>query len=975
MLRFADTADPQSGRPMEEGVDSMNYRTAKLIQLAATAACVTVPVVAVAQERPAPSPPQGASGSATSTPDRDDSADIVVTGSRIARSGYDSPSPVAVTNAEQIERSGVGNVYDLLNRSPVFGIGSGPSSVGAYGGETGAQFVNLRGLGTNRTLVLVNGQRRVSGASSTSAVDLSSIPTSMIDRIEVVTGGAAAIYGADAVTGAVNILLKDKIDGIQLTTRQGLSSRGDGYSSTYGVLIGGPIGDRGRITVGASYNYEAALYQRDRSYTRSTTYLTSNPANTGPNDGIFDNIAVANARFPDTSYGGTFTIGGTRYTYDNGVRPIHNDSLLYGPDSYFGVGGDGFNGSDFDALRSGSKVFSALTHLTYKVFDGVNLTTDLQFSRTIARVGGQAPFGFDYVITRDNPLLPASVAALMDANALGSITVSRTDRDNGANVRRLARQTYTGVAKLDGTLTSSIKWSAFAQYGEFTNNDVFAGERVVPRFYEAIDVVSGPNGPMCRSATARAAGCLPLNIFGPNAATPAALAYFQHDETTLVTNTQTVFGGQINGDLFSLPAGPLAFSLGAEYRRETTKVVADPLSVRGELFDKIGADLTGRFDVKEVFGEVSVPLFRDQPFAKSLEVDGAVRISDYSTIGTTTTWKGGVVYAPVEDIRLRLTRSRSVRAPNLSELFNSGALSNSVYLDPCDATQINSSPNRAKNCAALGIPAGYVDPLLGVAKFVQTGGNPNLAPERSDSLTVGVVLKPSFLPGLSASVDYFDIKIDRAINTLPINNILSGCVDGPTPSPLLCSQIIRRADGGITQVDVSPLNVGSLRARGIDFNADYRTRLGTLGSDPLMVGLSVFGSYYIKNAVIADRSKPDVVLNYAGSILVPKFRGNATASVDVGPLSIAWTARYISPTKADLNVGSEYRDDNNVARRLYNDIYVKYDLTSKFQVGAGVNNLFDTHPPFSADTYTGTFGGSLYDNVGTYFFLTAGVKF
>jgi len=703
--------------------------------------------------------------------------------------------------------------------------------------------------------------------------------------------------------------------------------------------------------------------------------LTSNPANTGPNDGIFDNIAVANYRYPDTSYGGTFTIAGTRYTYDNGVRPIANGSLLYGPGSYLGIGGDGFNASDFDGLRSGSKVFSALTHLTYDVVDGVTLTTDLQFSQTKAQISGQAPFGFDYTITRDNPLIPAAVAALMDANGLGSIVVSRTDRDNGANLRKLTRQTYTGVAKLDGNLTPSIKWSVFAQYGEFTNNDVFVGDRIVSRFYEAIDVVAGPNGPMCRSAAARAGGCSPLNIFGPNAATPGALAYIQHDATTLTTNTQTVFGGQINGDLLRLPAGPLAFSIGAEYRRETTKVVADPLSVRGELFDTIGANLAGKFNVKEVFGEVSIPVFRDQPFAKSLEIDGAVRLSNYSTIGSTTTWKGGVVYAPVEDIRFRLTRSRSVRAPNLSELYNSGVLSNSVYQDPCDATQINSSPNRAANCRALGLPVGYVDPLIGVAKFVQTGGNPNLDPERSNSLTAGVVLQPRFIPGLKASVDYFDIRIESAINTLPINNILSGCVDGPTPSALLCSQIVRRADGGITQVQVSPLNVGSLSARGIDFSADYRTQVGSFAGKPLILGLSVFGSYYIKNAVIADSTKPNVVLNYAGSILVPKFRGNVTASADVGPFSIAWTMRYISPTKADLNVGPEYRDDNNVARRLYNDIYVKYDVTSKFQVGAGVNNIFDAHPPFSADTYTGTFGGSLYDNIGTYFFLTAGVKF
>lgn len=931
-----------------------------------TTACIPAPVAVHAQS---PEPPADA---ATRTATLEE---VVITGSRIARTTYESPSPVAVTSAEQIERAGVGNVYDLFNRSPLFGVGSGPSSVGAYGGETGAQFLNLRGLGANRTLVLVNGQRRVSGASSTSAVDLSSIPANMIDRVEVVSGGAAAIYGADAVTGAVNILLKDDVDGVELTTRQGLSSRGDAYGGTYGVLLGGAIGDRGHVTVGLSYNRDEPLYQRDRSYTRATTYLTANPANVNATDGVFDNIAVRDARFVDTSYGGTFAIGGTRYTYDDGVRPLQNDSLLYGPDSYFGVGGDGFNGSDFDGLRSGSKVFSALTHLTYALFDGVTLTSDLQFAQTKAGIGGQPPFGFDYTITRDNPFLPSSVAALMDADSLTSLIVSRTDRDNGVNMRELTRQTYTGLAKLDGQFTSSIAWSAFAQYGQFTNDDIFHDDRVIARFYEALDVVSGSNGPECRSATARANGCMPLNIFGPDAATQSALDYFQHDAPTRTTNSQTVFGAQLNGDLLNLPAGALALSTGLEYRRESTRVVADPLSQRGELFDKRGADLSGSFDVTEVFGEVSVPLLRDQPFARTLEVDGAVRYSDYSTIGSTTTWKAGLVHAPIDDVRFRVTRSRSVRAPNLSELFNSGALSNSVYLDPCDASQINSAPNRASNCAALGLPPAFVDPLLGVAKFVQTGGNPNLEPETSNSLTVGVVLQPSFLPGFSASLDYFDLKIEGAINTLPVNSILSGCVDGAAPSSVFCSQIIRRADGGITQVNVNPLNVGELRASGVDFSADYRADAGSLFSEPLVLGLSIFGSYYIENDVIADSSKPDEVLEYAGSILVPRFRVAATASADVGSMNVAWTTRYLSSTTADLNVGREYRSDNDVASRLYNDVYATYAANSGVRIGAGVNNVFDVHPPFSADTYTGTFNGSFFDNIGRYFFLTAGISF
>jgi iron complex outermembrane receptor protein len=904
-----------------------------------------------------------------------DENDIVVTGSRIARTTYNSPSPVAVIDAAQIEQSGTGNVYDLLNRSPQFGVGRGPASAGAYSVEAGAQFVNLRGLGLNRTLVLINGQRRVSGASSTSAVDLSSLPANVIQRLETVTGGAAAIYGADAVSGAVNVLLKDDFDGIELTTRQGLSSRGDAYSASYGVLLGGDIGERGHVTVAASYNFDDDLYLRDRSYTRRFPFLSANPANTGPSDGIFDNITFNNVRFLETPPTGHFIIDGVRYTYDNGVRPIQSESRPYAfPDDFFGIGGDGFDVSAYDGLRSQSKVFSTLAHLTYDVLDGVKFTADLQFSQAKGYIAGQPQYGYGYQIGRANPFLPADVAALMDANGLTTLSVSRTNEDHGASYRAVTRQTYTGVAKLDGQLTSTVNWSVFGQYGRFTNNDVFGNNQIVSRLNEALDVVAGPNGPMCASAAARAAGCAPLNVFGANVATPEAVKYFHYDSRNQTTNTQTVFGAQLNGDLFDLPAGPLAFSVGAEYRRETTRVVADPLAVRGELFDTIGANLSGKFNVKEIFGEVLVPILRDQPLAERLEVDGAVRFSDYSSVGSTTTWKAGLVYAPISDIRFRVTRSRSVRAPNLNELFSPGSLSNQFYFDPCNNTQINATPTRAANCAALGVPAGFSDPLLALARFVQTSGNPNLSVEKSDSLTLGAVLQPSFLPGFSASVDYFDIKIKGAIDTISVDAILSGCVDGPAPVPLLCNQIIRRGDSAITQVNLTSLNIGESLVRGIDFTTDYRTDAGSLFGDPLVLGLSLFGSYYIKNEKTVDTTKPENVLKYAGSILAPRFRGTATATASAGPLNIAWTLRYISPSKVDLNVSKEFRDDNDLPRKVYNDVFVSYDVTDKFKLGAGVNNIFDVHPPAGYTTFSGNFNASLYDNVGTYFFMTAGLK-
>jgi len=927
-----------------------------------------------------PSQPDLVAGSAGSPDDLGALQEIVVTGTRIAQMGYNTPSPVSVTGEAQIERMGVGNLYDVLNRSPVFGTGVGAAeAAGDYTGEIGASFVNLRGLGINRTLVLVNGQRRVSGSTKTSAVDLSSIPANMIQRIEVVTGGAAAVYGADAVSGAVNVLLKDQVNGLEFDGRGGLSSHGDAASYTAGILGGGKLGDQGHITFGLSYNHEDSLFQNQRAFTRNYVNLYSNPANTGPNDGIFDNLAYSNSRFPNTTYSGAFYIGGNdaahHYTYDNGtLRLVHNDAL---PLSFLGIGGDGFNGADFNGLRPEMSVVSALEHMTYDIGGSVTLTQDLQFSHNHTTQKLQPLFGFAYPIARDNPYLPAPVAALMDANGLTTLHVGRTDTDQGLNSHDVVRQTYTVVTKLDGTISPSISWQAYGQYGRFDDSDLFANERILSRYSEALDVIQGPNGAECRSAAARANGCQPLNIFGVNVAAPQALAYFHYNPTTYATNTQAILGGQLNGSLLSLPAGPVKFSVGAEYRKETTDVRADGLATEGALFYGHGANLEGGFIVREQFAELLVPLLSDAPLVKSLDLNAAARESEYSTIGNTFTWKLGLVYAPVDDFHLRVTQSRSVRAPNLSELFNSGALSQSAdnYQDPCDITQINLTPNRAANCYALGIPHGYADPNAGKLRFVNISGNAALRAETSDSTTVGVVAEPRAVPGLSGSIDYYTLRIREAINELAVNDVLSSCYDGPTPSPVLCPLVVRGADLSIPYVKLVPLNIGALKARGVDASLDYHFNAGHLWAAPLKFGVSFVGNYDLTNDVVVNESKGDV-LHFAGSAKDPRFRGNLTLSAATRHTAVNWTARYISHSKVDLNVSSEYRSDNDLASRLYNDLYVRHEFTEHLSIGAGVNNIFNVIPPFSFDTYTGTGeSGAIYDNIGTYFFANIYARF
>ncbi|MDB5454338.1 MAG: TonB-dependent receptor, partial [Caulobacteraceae bacterium] len=735
--------------------------------------------------------------------------------------------------------------------------------------------------------------------------------------------------------------------------------------------------DRGDITVGVSYNKEEPLWARDRSFGRNQVDLFGNPLNRGPNDGVFDSIAVANYRYPGTSYGGAFTIGGTRYTYDGSVRPTQNQSLPGAPANYFvGIGGDGFNDADFAPLRNESQVFAALAHFNYELIDGVKFFTDFQFSNSKTTAGLQPTFDFDLVVKRNNPFLPADVAALMDANGLSQITVGRTNVDQGVSRRLLDRDTWTVVTGLEGDLTERLQWMGFYQYGQYKADITRTNDRINSRFFEALDVVAGPTGPMCASATARAAGCQPLNILGPRAASPGAIGYFGYDQHRQVENTQEVAGLQLTGKLFDLPAGPLSIAAGVEYRKETLQTHEDGLASTGQLFNTTGASVKADYDVKEVFGEVLVPILADQPWAKSLSLEGAVRYSDYNTVGSTTAWKAGGQWAPFEDLRFRVTRSKSVRAPSLSELFSPGSFSGAFILDPCDATRINLTSTRAANCLALGVPANFTDPRGGETKDILTGGNSRLKAETSNSWTVGAVITPRALPRLRASIDWWKIDLTDAINLVPFQTIVNGCVDAASTANPYCGLITRRPDHAIGVVDVTNINIGKLAAEGVDFQANYilDLPLNYLGQTN-QLRFALVGTYMSKNEALVDANDPKTRDVSVGEVDNPRWKVNFTPSFVAGPLELDWTIRYISSTKVDAMATAEGRSDNKVSARVYNDLFASYALSEGTRVYAGVNNLFDQDPPFSAVTFQGTGRGALFDNIGRYFFVGADARF
>ncbi len=693
-------------------------------------------------------------------------------------------------------------------------------------------------------------------------------------------------------------------------------------------------------------------------------------------------------RLPTYSYGGTFDIGGTLYTYDGGVRPINLGAGwvpgLEGAWAY--GGGDGFNFGDWYNLATESSSLATLAHARYDLTDNIRFVTDLQYSQSSGISRGEPHATVAGVaIGLDNPFLPNDVRALMadpDRNpatndAVTSISVTRDDADQGRIIVDATRTTYTGVARLEGDLGPSLHWRAFAQFGRYDANNLTKNMRITVPYFQSVDAVADPvtGQPVCRINVDSDPGndnsaCRPVNIFGPNAAatTPDALAYFDRNILTTTINEQTVFGAQMSGDLLTLPGGPLAFVAGAEYRRESLTADADGLATTGQLDFYSFRPQHGAVSVKEVFGEMSAPLLKDVPFAHYLEANGAIRYSSYNTGIKATTWNLGAVYAPIPDLRFRASRSRAVRAPNIIELFSAGISGLITVSDPCDASQIDASANRLANCRALGIPDGFSDNGLGSRQGF-TSGNVNLAPETADSLTLGVVLQPRILPGLNLSVDFWDIRIKGVISQPGTGEIINGCVDGPVLNNTFCGFVTRDADHRIIRVENLFANFSSMTERGIDFGLDYSRDVGTLGGNPLRLGASFDGTYIIRETFSPDPAHPENIQRGDGTQDFPRFRGNLTTTATAGKYSLAWTARYISSIVNNPTINKDADVNNAFAARLYHDLYFTAAVTERFNIGVGVNNLFDVIPP-GVDPVRGGY----YDVYGRSFFMTANLK-
>ncbi|KQX25981.1 MULTISPECIES: TonB-dependent receptor plug domain-containing protein [unclassified Sphingomonas] len=908
-------------------------------------------------------------------------SDIVVTGSRIRRANEVQSTPVATLGAAELASRGTVNVVEALSALPAVGANSlSPSGAPRNTLLAGLYTVDLRALGSSRTLVLVDGKRYVSGLQGSSAVDISTIPTDLIDRVEVTTGGASAVYGSDAIAGVVNFVLKKKVDGLQLRAQSGISSRGDAGQYKLGLIGGGSFADdRGGFVFYANYDRTRPVFAANRSIS-SDGVAVADP--TRPDLALFGPASYTSLRTTQ----GVFGLNGATVTGATIRRTVLPDGTIATP-----LGSrDGDNPNEYNIIYSPSERYMFGARLNYELGSDINLTIDGSYAHndTLQRfeptflnsgssnIGG--PTGLSNTIPVSNPFVPAALRALIPAGRT-DISFARDFTEFGPRDLDYTRQLYRFVAGLDGkfeVMGRNWSWEAYYEYGRTTLDETMRNGIDTQRFYQSQRVeANGAGGYRCVDAAARAQGCIPVNLFTGQPLTQAEIAWLGASATIHSTNTQQVAAASVTGDLFNITTSPVAFAAGVEWRKESSNYVPSEALRNGLISLQYAGITKGDFTVKEAFAELTVPLLEGVPLVDYLEVEGAYRYADYSISGGASSWKVGGTYRPFSGLRFRGIYAKAVRAPNINDLFR-GATGNLANVsDPCRGGGTTSA--RQQYCLAQpGISAGFNPPATTQVQQ-SVVGNPNLTPEIAHTLTLGGVLTPSFVRGLSLSVDYFRIKIDDAITSLAAQTVIDQCAN--TNDPVYCSTVIRdTASGVILRNNSVPINAAQELLKGIDVELAYRTRIDAVpGIGRLGDTLSLQLNY--TRTIAYDTAPFDgaPTIKLRGQPFYPANKGNLQLTYVNGPLSASLNERYIG--KVYRVVGGTF-DGNAVPSFWYTDVQFKYDISEQFAFYAGMNNATDKKPPFFPVPYVGTSTGtntaaSVYDLRGRFMYAGVTVKF
>ncbi len=940
---------------------------------------------AAAQAVQGQTPPETAEAAAAPAP----TSDIVVTGSRIQRPDLQSNSPIATIGAGELQATNTVTAESYLSSSPQF-VPATTSTTN--NGNGGTATVDLRGLGPKRTLVLVDGRRMVPSDIG-GAVDINAIPTVLIKRVDVLTGGASAVYGADAISGVVNFILDDKLEGVRADASSQITGHGDAGQYNVGLAGGAKFGadDAGHFVIAGQYTKREGVYQSARAY--SAQNLDANLKPSGSSNATPTVIDINSGR----------------YQINDGSQPGGADNFVpyYKPYN--------FNPSNY--LQVPLERYNATAMASYKFDDAAEVYARGSYTRTnvTAILAPTATAGFNFNISPSNPYLNATNSALifgdpnnLNADGTANVGIRRRITETGGRIENFTNDTYYGIAGVRGDFAQSFHYDVFAQYGLVRRHEDLLNDLDYNKTAQAINATVGPNGtPVCVNP---ANGCVPVNLFTSQPISSAALAFISANGQQDNRYTQFVTGGNVSGDLNFLQSPlaekPAAIALGAEYRSETGSQSVDANYGSGNLiyYGQGTAVPDASFNVKEVYGELQLPLVTDRPFVRALNFEGGIRYSAYTnnTVAgrnklNATTYKVGGDWSPVEGLRFRAIFNRATRDPNIAELNSpiTQAGTDVLQTDPCANGRPQGNATLAAKCIAQGAPAslvnsGVIQDVTANQTNINSGGNPLLKPETANTLTAGAVFSPRFIPGLNVTVDYYRMQVNNYIASDGSQDIVNQCFNNNISS--YCSLIVRNnisgqlsgspnANGQFPGVSEVLVNIATLKTRGIDVSADYRFQLPGESS----LTLNVAGTYVDQYSFNPSGSASPISCAgkfgnscAAGTINpIPRWKHQAAAILDMGDVAIEGRWRYVGPVTADS--GTQILA-SHIPSYSYIDTNVSFHVAKEYTFRLGVSNLFNINPPIvggsagsSGSNSANTFP-NVYDALGRTFFAGISLK-
>jgi outer membrane receptor protein involved in Fe transport len=955
----------------------------------------------------------------------EEGAAIVVTGSRIARPDLEVASPVNVIQQEEIELRQANTAEELLRELPSVRPNLGP---GVNNGGTGASNVDLRGIGTNRTLVLLDG-RRIVPFDLGGVPDLNVIPIGLVERIDVVTGGASSVYGADAVAGVVNFITRRNFSGIDLSGNYRISQDGDAAQYRADLLIGANMdGGRGNVVLGVGYFNRDELFQDRRPFGRAAV-----SSGTG---------------LPQGSPAGvpTFLFGTSLFTGNGGVFDPATGAFRQSSDP------DLYNFNPLNLYQTPLERYSGYAHGYYEVSDAVEVYATGLYTRNLATILA-APSGTFFntlALPLNNAFLPAaaraqicaatSVSAADCAAAAAApggpgtagyrevnVVLPRRFVEYGPRFTPAETNTFQSQVGVRGNVTPTIRYDLFAQYGESSQIFQRVNYGSFSRVQQALRSFRNAQGQAVCSTTTN--GCVPINLFGPQGSiTPDQIAFFDLDALVARKVTQTQIVGAINGDLFNLTSpfaeNPFGFAIGAEYRKLTARNQPDaPSQVQGEVLGagaRTPADF-GQYDVKEVFAELALPLL-ENGFLHNVTIEAGARLSDYSTTGQSTTWKVGGIVEPVQGVRFRGTYQKAVRSPNIEELFLSPVQAlGSLQQDPCQLQLPAGNPGLTALCIATGAPTGQIGfiPAPPANQInTTTAGNPNLDVERATTITAGLVFAPrQWIPGFSATVDFFDILVKDAITYPASADILNGCFSAtlnPSFQNNAFCQLIRRnpTNGSLSGQAETPgvilagSNLGRIRTRGVDLSLAYRLPLENIGigSEGQALNFGFNGTWldFYHFQATPNSINRDCTRFYSPGGCTnprPEWKWNARVTYQTGPVDVSFLWNHVGSVELEpvrpTGIPNSQAAPGNTATsfngilpqfrqiKAFNffDMALRAEVSENFTFTFLIENLFDKQPPFLGSGVGGTSFNNgntfptIYDAIGRSFTAGARLRF